>query len=82
MINIRKGDFNFSAHFLWDDDIVYIMQKHRGRYDRQNSMWVFPMYKLEKVLSDLDSKNFQYRIINIKPRQTSLYEHGRRNTED
>ena len=49
--------------FDYNRQIIYIMQKHRGYFNRRNKTWIFPHMRLTKIVEDLEEKHHRVKII-------------------
>lgn len=64
-VTIRKGEKIIRVHFMYNIDLINIMQKHRGWWFRKEKAWQFPLWKLEDVYDDLTKEHYNVEITKL-----------------
>ena len=64
-VKIRKGEKVIRIHFMWNPDLVEIMQSHKGWWFRKEKCWQFPLWKLEPIYDELTSKHYNVEITKL-----------------
>ena len=70
-VKIRKGEKTIRVHFMWNPDLVDIMQNHKGWWFRKEKCWQFPLWKFETIYDELTNKHYRVEITKLveKPKQ-------------
>jgi len=70
-VRIEKGEKNIRVHFMYNTDLVEIMQENRGWWFRKEKCWQFPLWKLEPLYDELTSKLYKVEITKLieKPKK-------------
>ena len=66
---IRKGDNKFRVHFMYNTDLVDIMQEHQGWWFRKEKCWQFPLWKFEAVYDHLSKEKYKIEIKKIEEKE-------------
>lgn len=64
-VKIRKGEKVIRVHFMYNTDLVEIMQEHEGWWYRKEKCWQFPLWKLEALYDDLTKKMYRVEITKL-----------------
>jgi len=64
-VKIRKGEKKIRVHFMYNTDLVEIMQSHRGWWFRKEKCWQFPLWKLEPLYDELTTKHYNVEITKL-----------------
>ena len=64
-VKIRKGERIIRIHFMYNTDLVEIMQDHKGWFFRKERCWQFPLWKLEPLYDELTSKRYNVEITKL-----------------
>jgi len=62
-VKIRKGEKSFKVHFMYNTDLVDIMNDHDGWWNRKERCWQFPNHKFDRLYDELTDKMYRVRII-------------------
>jgi len=61
-VKIRKGEKSFKVHFMYNTDLVDIMNDNNGWWYRKERCWVFPNNKFDSLYDELTKKMYKVRI--------------------
>lgn len=64
-VRMRKGEKIILVHFMWNDDLVYIMREHNGWWNRKERAWQFPIWKFQEVYDDLKKNLYAVDILKL-----------------
>jgi len=70
-VKIRKGEKTIRVHFMYNTDLVDIMQEHKGWFFRKERCWQFPLWKLQPIYDELTAKHYSVEITKLveKPKK-------------
>ncbi|GAH93250.1 unnamed protein product, partial [marine sediment metagenome] len=61
-VTIIKSEKVFKVHFMYNNDLVDIMRKHKGWWIRYEKCWQFPLWKFEEFYDDLTNNKYKVEI--------------------
>ena len=64
-VKIRKGERVIRIHFMWNPDLVDIMQEHKGWFFKKERCWQFPLWKFESIYDELTNKLYRVEITKL-----------------
>jgi len=64
-VKIRKGEKVIMIHFMYNTDLVEIMQSHNGWWYRKERCWQMPLWKLEALYDELTTKKYSVEITKL-----------------
>ena len=65
-VRIRKGEKKFLVHFMYNTDLVDIMNEHRGWWFKKEKAWQFPSWKFQEVYDDLKKNLYAVDILKLE----------------
>ena len=67
-VKIRKGKTIIKVHFMYNTDLVDIMNEHKGWWKSKDRYWQFPIWKFQEVYDDLKKNLYAVDIVTLEER--------------
>jgi len=65
IVSLKKHDSYFYISYDYEQELHKIMKKYKGKYQKSNTSWQFPLSKLDEIEKHIKSKGYQISISKV-----------------